>query len=132
MHAHEDRHQICILLSLIMYMCISVTLPPSSAGFNCTCTNFVKKGFVIACYVHDLYIFPCIFASHGNQEGLTAARKLCESLIQTVQKDHEGWKRSQQPLGYGGQAPPCKTTCTCAKIIIVPLCGTVEKCQTLN
>jgi hypothetical protein len=50
-----------------------------------------------------------MFHSHSNQEGLTAARKLCESLIQTVQKDFEMWKRSQQPLGFGGQAPQCET-----------------------
>ena len=53
----------------------------------------------------------CVFAcSHGNQDGLTGARKLCESLIQTVQKDYDTWKANQQPLGFGGQAPQCKIT----------------------
>lgn len=56
------------------------------------------------------YACALCLCSHGTQDGLSAARKLCESLIQTVQKDHETWKRSQQPLGFGGQAPPCKNT----------------------
>ena len=43
--------------------------------------------------------------SHSNQDGLTAARKLCESLIESVKQEFENWKRSQQPLGFGGTAP---------------------------
>ena len=41
--------------------------------------------------------------SHTSQEGLNNARKLCQSLIDTVKKDYEQFKSSQSgPLGFGG------------------------------
>ena len=50
------------------------------------------------------------FPSHPNKSGLGSARKLSESLIETVKKEYEAYKASQQaPLGFGsvhGYAPP--------------------------
>ena len=48
-----------------------------------------------------------IYVSHSNQKGLESARKLCESLIQTVQSELDKFMASQQvqqPLGFGGGA----------------------------
>ena len=52
-----------------------------------------------------LFLPPPLSHSHSNQDGLTGARKLCESLIDAVQKEFENWNKSQQPLGFGGTAP---------------------------
>lgn len=63
--------------------------------------------------------------SHSNQDGLTGARKLCESLIDAVQKEFENWNKSQQPLGFGGTAPgygPCE----CLPPICLPVCLSVS------
>ena len=46
-----------------------------------------------------------IYISHSNQKGLESARKLCESLIETVQKECDNFVSAQQghpPLGFGG------------------------------
>ena len=51
------------------------------------------------------FLLPPLSHSHSNQNGLTGARKLCESLIDAVQKEFENWNKSQQPLGFGGTAP---------------------------
>ncbi len=48
-----------------------------------------------------------IYISHSNQKGLESARKLCESLIQTVQSEYDNFMASQQvqqPLGFGGSS----------------------------
>lgn len=48
-----------------------------------------------------------IYISHSNQVGLESARKLCESLIQTVQTECDNFvasQQTQQPLGFGGTA----------------------------
>ncbi|XP_064390467.1 KH homology domain-containing protein 4-like isoform X3 [Halichondria panicea] len=43
-----------------------------------------------------------IFISHVNQEGVNNARKLCQSLVDTVKKDSIAHKASQSgPLGFG-------------------------------
>ena len=52
------------------------------------------------------------YTSHPNKSGLGSARKLSESLIETVKTEYETFKTSRQnsaPLGFGstsGYAPP--------------------------
>jgi len=55
-----------------------------------------------------------IYISHPNRQGLEAAQQLCESLIETVKKDYDGFVATQHenaPLGFGGNAtqpPACE------------------------
>ena len=40
--------------------------------------------------------------SHASKEGMSNARKLCESLIESVKKEYETFKSAQSaPLGFG-------------------------------
>ncbi len=43
-----------------------------------------------------------IYVSHSHQAGLDSARKLCESLIQTVQRECNELFGGNAPLGFGG------------------------------
>ncbi len=60
---------------------------------NC-CTNFIALANSSSYNLHT--------HSHVNQEGVNNARKLCQSLIDTVKKDSIAHKASQSgPLGFG-------------------------------
>ena len=60
--------------------------------------------------VFNSCVYTLLSCSHPTQAGLMSARKLCESLIETVKKDYEMFKASQSaPLGFGsapGYGPP--------------------------
>ena len=92
----------------------------------CTCTHVYKVLTVsssctqfIFLYMYTYYfVFSLdldsslllLYSSHPNKSGLSSARKLSESLIDTVKKEYETFKTSQQaPLGFGstpGYRPP--------------------------
>ena len=76
----------------------------SFAACTCSCvTDYCSVfGFFLSSPAHT--------TSHPNKSGLGSARKLSESLIETVKTEYESFKTSQQaPLGFGsasGYRPP--------------------------
>ena len=71
----------------------------------CTCSCCIAK-LMLVFFLSS----PSHTTSHPNKSGLSSARKLSESLIETVKTEYESFKTSQQtPLGFGsasGYRPP--------------------------
>ena len=72
----------------------------------------VGHGSVIVRFYPPVLFCTYHHTSHPNKSGLGSARKLSESLIETVKTEYETLKTSRQssaPLGFGstsGYAPP--------------------------